>query len=102
MGGQWATHFGELLHPIFFAYGWSDVTDQASSADMYVSFDAVSTPKGIQGTWLLYQMDFFSSNIQWPTYGGLLNGNDPIGCIAVKIVVASAGKNNSLTCQFAG
>jgi len=95
-------HFGAFKCPIYFAYGWADVTDQASAADLYVSFDAIQASTGIQGTWLLYQQDFFPSNIVWPTYGGMLNGNDRIGCIAVKIVVASASKNNSLTCQFAG
>lgn len=86
------------MHPVFYAFGWSDIKDTTSQADLYVSFDAVQNKNSVDGTWLLYANNFFPFHIQWPTYGGQI----PIGCIAAKIVVESAISSNSLSMQFTG
>jgi len=103
-GQIWQGLFSRFVYPVFWSYGWSDVTDMTSSADMYICFDGVQQKRGITATWLLYKKDFFPCSVEWPTYGGWLQetNNCIVGCQGVQVIVAAAVKNNLLNCQFAG
>src|SRR5258707_15288585 len=89
-GKSWSAIFDSFLTPIYYVYGWTDITDKTSRADLLITFDS-----GV--TWAAFAQDFFEPNIPWPTFKGYIfhpasQNSVSLGCVGVKLIVVTASK----------